>query len=86
MSRLIIDIKNESTKEKILWMLEHFKDDGVEIQSNSETKAKLLSDEFIEKNYKKIVSKSLENYDPNYRKSFKYKVDRADFIEMKGQV
>jgi len=29
--QLTINIKNNNTVDKILWMLEHFKDDGVEI-------------------------------------------------------
>ncbi|MFA9373897.1 MAG: hypothetical protein ACERKK_07025, partial [Poseidonibacter sp.] len=31
---LTINIQNESLTEKVLWMLEHFKDDGLEIISN----------------------------------------------------
>ena len=34
MQTLIINIQNESLTEKVLWMLEHFKDDGLEITSN----------------------------------------------------
>ena len=83
MSQLILNIKDESTKEKILWMLEHFKDDGIEIEQTPITNC---TDEYIEQNYKEIVSKSLENYDKNYENSFDYKIDRANFIEVKGQI
>lgn len=34
MQTLTINIQNESLTEKVLWMLEHFKDDGLEITSN----------------------------------------------------
>lgn len=34
MQTLTINIKNESLTEKVLWMLEHFKADGLEITSN----------------------------------------------------
>ena len=33
MSQLILNIKNESIMEKLLWMLEHFKSDGVEVEN-----------------------------------------------------
>lgn len=85
MSQLIIEIKNESIKDKVLWMLEHFKNDGIEIKDNTTRETNELSDDYIENNYKEIVSNSLKNYDENYENSFEYKLDRADFIEMKGQ-
>ncbi len=34
MQTLTINIQNESLTKKVLWMLEHFKDDGLEITSN----------------------------------------------------
>lgn len=34
MQTLTINIQNESLTEKVLWMLEHFKSDGLEITSN----------------------------------------------------
>ena len=33
MQTLTINIKNESLAEKVLWLLEHFKKDGLEISS-----------------------------------------------------
>lgn len=58
MSQLILNIKNESTKEKILWMLEHFKDDGIDIEQLPTTKHQpkntKYTDEYIEKNWREI--------------------------------
>ena len=34
MQTLTINIQNESLTKKVLWMLEHFKEDGLEITSN----------------------------------------------------
>ena len=34
MQTLTINIKTETLTEKVLWMLEHFKSDGLEISSN----------------------------------------------------
>jgi hypothetical protein len=36
MQTLTINIENESLTEKVLWMLEHFKDDGLEITSKED--------------------------------------------------
>jgi len=86
MSQLILNIHDESIMSKLLWMLEHFKSDGVEVKNTSNQVLEDLSDEFIEKNWESIVSKSLENYNLDYENSFEYKLDRAEFIEMKGQL
>ena len=36
MQTLTINIQNESLTEKVLWMLEHFKSDGLEISSKED--------------------------------------------------
>jgi len=36
MQTLTINIKNETLTEKVLWMLEHFKNDGLEISSKED--------------------------------------------------
>lgn len=36
MKSLVLNIQNDSVAEKVLWMLEHFKDDGLEIVSNED--------------------------------------------------
>jgi len=36
MKSLILNIQNDSVAEKVLWMLEHFKDDGLEIISRDD--------------------------------------------------
>ena len=36
MQTLTINIKNESLVEKVVWLLEHFKNDGVEITSRED--------------------------------------------------
>ncbi len=86
--QLTIKIKNNNTVEKILWMLEHFKSDGVEIISSDAIKKDetVYSDGYIEKNWREVVSKGLENYDLDYENSFQYKLDRAEFFEMKGRL
>lgn len=78
--QLTINIKNNSTVEKILWMLEHFKDDGVEIiQSDTIKKDETVySDEYIEKNWKSMLM-NIES-DSEYIKSEKYKEDRGNYL------
>jgi hypothetical protein len=36
MQTLTINIQNETLTEKVLWMLEHFKNDGLEITSKED--------------------------------------------------
>ncbi|MCI0501832.1 MAG: hypothetical protein L0Y61_08855 [Epsilonproteobacteria bacterium] len=64
--QLTINIKNNNTVEKILWMLEHFKSDGVEIIKSDDMKIQdktIYSDEYIEKNWRELVSKALSTVD-----------------------
>jgi len=86
MSQLILNIENEKIVDKLLWMLKHFEKDGIEINSNIEKNMEPLDDEFIQKNWKNIVSKSLEHYSIEYENSFEYKMDRADFMQMKSHL
>lgn len=54
MSQLILDIKNETVLNKIIKLLEIFQNDGVEIKEISQTKQEVWTDEYIEKNWRKI--------------------------------
>jgi hypothetical protein len=36
MKSLVINIKDDTIVDKVLWMLEHFKDDGLEIVSKED--------------------------------------------------
>ena len=38
MNSFVINIKDESLKDKVLWLLEHFKNDGLEIVSKEDLK------------------------------------------------
>ncbi len=68
--QLIVNIKNNILAEKILKILEIFKSDGVEVKTINKTKE--ISNE--------------KEYDVDYERSFQYKLDRADFIEMKERL
>ena len=68
--QLIVNIKNNILAEKILKILEIFKSDGVEVKTINKTKE---------------ISNGKE-YDVDYERSFQYKLDRADFIEMKERL
>ena len=72
MSKLILNIHNEAIMDKLLWMLEHFKNDGVEIEEYEK--------------WKDIVSKSLKDYNIKYENSFEYKIDRAEFQNIKAEI
>jgi len=66
--QLIVDITNNAIAEKIIQILEVFKSDGVKIKTLDKVNDK---------------QQDTQEYDVDYEKSFQYKLDRADFIEMK---
>ena len=80
--QLSISINDNSIAEKILWFLNSFSSQGVIVKKiNVEDADKdVLSDEYIEENWEKILSKSLENYDESYYKSDQYKLDRGEYL------
>ena len=87
--QLVVNINNSSIADKIIWFLETLKDKGVQIIQKEQTlsyEIENLSDEYIQANWKNIVSESLKNYDECYRKTFQYKLDRAEFREMKEEI
>lgn len=57
MKSLILNIQNDSVAEKVLWMLEHFKDDGLEIISKDD-----LDDLKVIKETRNEESISFEEY------------------------
>ena len=69
--QLIVNIQNSKMAEKILHILEVFKSDGVEVKTIDDSKK---------------ASEDTKEYDVDYENSFQYKLDRADFIEMKEKL
>jgi len=68
--QLTLKIENESIAQKILWLLEHFKKDGLEINqetqiregtSSSVTSVNDYSDDYLRENWKELV---MTNEDP----------------------
>jgi hypothetical protein len=79
--QLSVSINNNSIAEKILWFLNSFSSQGVVVKLDTKDSVKeLLADEYIEENWEKILSKSLENYDESYYKSDQYKLDRGKYL------
>lgn len=79
MSQLVLDIKNDTVKEKIVWLLQHFTKNELEIVEENVVleNDKTWTNEYIEKNWKRIVSKSLANLPEDYEKSDAYHEDGA---------
>jgi len=69
--QLLLKIKDDKIFDKLLWMLERFKSDGVEI----ETIGRLKDNQ-----------KDVQEYDVDYERSFQYKLDRAEFAQMKERL
>ena len=57
MQTLTINIQNETLTEKVLWMLEHFKNDGLEISSKED-----INDLKLLKATRNEETVSFENY------------------------
>jgi len=83
--QIVINIKESQTQEKILWMLEHFKEEGVEIQkiahSDEALKTEKYTEEYIKSNWKEIVM-SVGN-DDSYHRSEQYTLDRGADLAQK---
>ncbi len=90
--QLMIDIKNESIANKIIQILEVFKNDGVEIKhvnsnkpiTKNQQQETNLSDEYIEKNWRNLIMTN--HSDSDYYKSEQYKIDRAIDWEERGKI
>ena len=85
--QIVINIKEHSVQEKILWMLEHFKDDGVEIEKimapDNSIDSEKYTDEYIQENWREMMSKGLTGFNVDYYKSEQYKLDRGAFLAEK---
>lgn len=82
--QLTLNIKNNNTVEKLMWLLDHFSSDEIEVvqkDSNANTIIKSeYSDEYIKQNWKELVSKGLSSYSEEYYKSEQYKVERGEYL------
>ncbi len=81
--QLILKIEDESVARKILWLLEHFKKDGLEIEQQvdfeGKTEAERLNNNMSE-DWRRVVSEGLKDMDDKYYKSIRYKLDRAEYL------
>ena len=63
--QLILEIENETVAKKILWLLEHFKKDGLDIKqelpNNTKKDVNDYSEEYLRDNWKELV---MTNEDP----------------------
>ncbi|MFK5986352.1 MAG: hypothetical protein QM479_13145 [Pseudomonadota bacterium] len=54
--QLTLNIKNEALAQKILWLLEHFKKDGLEvIENKSNIEKTVYSDEYVKENWRELA-------------------------------
>ena len=82
--QLIIDIKNDSLADKIIKILDVFKNDGVTITSKNETEKRVeYSDEYIKEHWRELIMTSGSN--PDYYKSEQYYEDRGSYLMEKYQ-
>ena len=52
--QLTLNIENEESAEKILWFLEHFKKDGLEIKK-SKSKVNEYSEEYLKEHWRELI-------------------------------
>lgn len=85
--QLIIDIDDNNLANKIIKILNVFKNDGLKITKqniqNIDNKLE-YSDEYLKDNWKEMVITSGDN--SNYYKSDEYYEDRADEYQKRGKV
>ncbi len=82
--QLVVDIENDSLADKIIKILDVFKNDGVTITSKNEIKKSVnYSDEYLKENWKELVMTSGDSSD--YYKSDKYYEDRGEYLREKYQ-
>lgn len=81
MMQLTINIQNESLIDKIIKILEVFKNDGVQIvkkETSSDNKEKEYTDEYLKKNWREMIMTSGDSSD--YYKSNQYYEDRGNYL------
>ena len=82
--QLTINIENESLVDKIIKILEVFKNDGVNIVKkdiSSDSIEKKYTDEYLKENWREMVMTSGDSAD--YYKSDQYYEDRGKYLEEK---
>ena len=78
---LTINIQNESLVDKIIKILEVFKNDGVNIikkDNSSDNKEKEYTDEYLKENWREMIMTSGDSSD--YYKSDEYYEDRGNYL------
>jgi len=75
--QIVINIKESHTQEKILWMLEHFKEEGVEIQKIADAdealKTEQYTEDYIKSHWKEIIM-SVGSDDSYYKSERNFRV------------
>lgn len=52
--KIIINVLNEEVLDKLMWLLDHFKNDGIEIIKSEGFKEHKWDDEYVEKHWREI--------------------------------
>ena len=77
MKQLVLNIYNEEIMDKLLWMLKHFENDGVEIKNQDKI-------EYTKENWQQIIRSA---YIPEgYEKSEKFIEDRIQDWKERGKI
>jgi hypothetical protein len=78
---LTLDIKNNSTFEKLIWLLKHFDKNEIEVLDslvNTDINEQTYSDEYIKENWKEMLMNCKLSFD--YHGSDEYKTDRGEYL------
>ena len=85
--QLTVDIPDNSLADKIIQILNVFKNDGIKIKKQIKKKKideSLFTEEYIKENWKELVMTSTDS--SNYYKSEQYYEDRATDYEERGKI
>lgn len=84
MSQLVLEIKDELVKERLLWLLQHFKKDELEIVNHQPSEQnQAWSDDYIEKNWKELIVTSSMKAD--YEKSSQFREEFGEYLAEKNK-
>jgi|YNPMSStandDraft_2_1061718.scaffolds.fasta_scaffold00033_50 hypothetical protein len=81
--QIILKIKSKNAYDKLHSCLKQFDINEIEIiyEEHTISKNKIeITDDYIEKNWREIVSDALSSFDEDCYKSEQYKLDRGEFL------
>lgn len=82
MSQLVLEVKSEQVKQHLLWFLQHFKKEELEILDHTTSESDhSWSDDYIEQHWKELIVTS--SMQPDYESSESFKDEFGKYLAEK---